>query len=86
MRGWFTIEADAAVVVYVGMEHLADESHVGWFVGVIFAELELELEETALPWGLLHALDGSCPFEKVVLLRRCDDLVTGLVLDALEIF
>lgn len=68
------------------MEHLAGELDCGRLVGVLFREVQLELEETSLPWCLINALNGSSPFQEVTPLRRRDDFISRLILNAFEVF
>jgi hypothetical protein len=68
-----TVEADPAVIVDVGVEHLGEELDLGWFCGVLLCELEFELEQSPIPCGALGPLDEGSPEEEVAFLRRSVD-------------
>ncbi len=50
------VEADAAVVVHVGVEQFGDELHERGLVRVVLAEVEHELEGAALPGCFFRAV------------------------------
>lgn len=68
------------------MEHLAGELDCGWLVGVLLREIQLELEEPTLPRGFINAFNGGRPSQQVTPLRRGDDIIPRLILDAFEVF
>jgi hypothetical protein len=65
------------------VEHFAFEHYVRSLVGVVFSELELQLEKAAFPWSSLDALDDGFPLEKVVLQRSGADSFVVLFFDFL---
>ena len=67
-RGRATVEADASIVVDVGMEHLGHESYLWRFGGVFLGEVEGKFEQSALPCRALGALDESGPLQEVAFL------------------
>lgn len=48
------VEADAAVVVHVGMEHGRHEADLGSLVRILLRELELQPECAPLPRGIVR--------------------------------
>lgn len=74
-----TIEADASVIVDVGVEHLGDKLDLWWFGGVILGKIELEFEQAAIPSSPLWSLDVGSPLEKVTLFGRSVDALVLLV-------
>ena len=60
------VQAYAAVLVYVGMEHLCDELDLWWFIGVRVRELKFELERGTFPVCLGRAHYDRSPAHDVV--------------------
>lgn len=82
-----TVQADAAIFVDIGMEHLGHEGHIGGLCGVILGELELQLENPARPGGALGSFDQCFPFEQVILLGgRIDPSIIRFFMNFLEVF
>jgi hypothetical protein len=84
-RGRSTVEAYAAAIVDVGVEHLGDEFYLRWFARVFLGEFEGEFEQSALPSGALGALDEGGPLEEVALYRVCADAIFFLVAHPLQV-
>ena len=80
-----TVEADASVVVDVGVEHFGDELDVGWFGGVLLAELELELEQPSVPGRSLWPFYEGGPLIQVAFLWGGVDAFVLLVAQLLEV-
>ena len=76
------VEADLAVVVDVGVEHLGEEADVGGLVGVVLGEFQDELERPALPRGVVGAEDDGLPHHDVVVHRRSGDARGRIILEA----
>jgi hypothetical protein len=83
-RRW-TVEADPAVVVDVGVEHLGEEFDLGRFGRILLGEFESEFEQSAFPRGTLGPLDEGRPFEQVALLGRGVDALVVLVAHLLKV-
>lgn len=80
-----TVQANSPVGVYVRMEHLRREAHLGRLVRVLLREVERELEGAVLPNGVLGA-DYNCrPSHDVVLVGAGHYFGVVLALDLLEV-
>lgn len=79
------VQAYSAVVVNVGVEYLGLERYLWRFGGVGFGELQLQLENSAFPGGLLGPLDDGVPQEQVLLIGSGVDAAVLLFLDFLEV-
>lgn len=64
-----TVDADPAVGVDVGVEHLRHELHLRGLVWVVVVEFKRQLELTVLPYGSLCPLDKGFPFVEIVINR-----------------
>lgn len=78
-RKIITIEADASVVVNVGVEHLGDKLDLWGFGGVILGKFEFEFKQASIPCSSLWPFNVSSPLEKVALLWRSVDTFVLLV-------
>jgi len=67
------IQTDAAKLIDVGMVDLGQESDLGWGHRIIIWEEELELEDTALIWGLAGTMYRDVEVSEVVFVGNCAD-------------
>ncbi|KAL7533873.1 hypothetical protein ACHAWF_004648 [Thalassiosira exigua] len=79
------VQTDLPVVVDVGVEHLRQEADRGGLVGVVFGELQDELEGPALPGGVVGAEDDGLPEHDVGVHGGAGDAGGGVVLEAAEV-
>lgn len=56
-----TVQTDSAVFINVRVEHLRLKHYIRSLVWVLFSELQVQLEQSALPWSSFNALDESLP-------------------------
>mmetsp|Transcript_16786 Transcript_16786/g.63876 ORF Transcript_16786/g.63876 Transcript_16786/m.63876 type:complete len:279 (+) Transcript_16786:481-1317(+) len=61
------VQADQAIVVDVGVEHLREEPHGGRLVGILLRELHRQLESATFPWRFLWAEDEGLPQQDVLI-------------------
>ena len=63
------------------MEHLSNELHLGWVVGVVVRELQGGLVETLLEGSALGAFEAETPAEHITVNETNRDIEVGLFLD-----
>jgi hypothetical protein len=74
-----TVEADSAVVVDVGVEHLGNKLNLWRLCWVFLSELELQFKQTSIPRSALRTLDEGSPKKEVAFLGRSVDALVLLV-------
>lgn len=78
-----TVEADLAVIIDVGVEHLGLELDNGRLIGVLVVEIHLQAEGSALPNGIQGAVYNSLPLVQIVLIGDSIDALIVVLLDLL---
>jgi len=56
------VQADASIIVYIGVEHCRNKTDLGWLVWVLLREFQLQSERAPFPWRIIWPVH--------VLLRR----------------
>lgn len=65
------VQANIAIAVNVGMEHLGPECHLGRFEGIIGREMDDDEENATSIRTVIWTYDGCLPVEHVLAHRPC---------------